>query len=183
MEVKEETILARSVFSVTYEELLDLFRAARRRWRVVLYCVLYGLLILGFAVFIIVKLQSLDSVFSLSIEIVGMLLSIFLLVWFLLAPRRAAKRRMRQLSEAYSVIPKSIVELTNNDIAVKDETDEHGMRFSYASIKKCIETRDRFVFLTREGQLFTVDKQGLEITDVPGFRNLIREKCPNANRK
>ena len=187
METEERNVLAKSTFTPNDVRMLQERRAVRRHGQVVLICILYGLFLSGMlmrivwqTVKILIFKQPVYSAVSLWFTIVGILACTVFLIWFLCAPRRHAKRRMRQLSEAYPTVPTFTVTFYEDEIVLKRSESEHGARFCYPAVKRCFETPDLFVLETKERQFFSLEKAHLLVVDAPGFRRLITEKCPKA---
>jgi len=54
---------------------------------------------------------------------------------------------------------------------------------SYSVFRSLFETKDLFLLVTREKQVYMLAKDGFEGTDAAGFRRFMDEKCPNAKRR
>ena len=186
-EPEDRVLFARGFLTPTVQTELQAFRAARRVLPMVLVIVGCGMIItsqlmrigMGIAQILIFD-RPIYTAISMWIGAICVLFGVFLLVWTLLAPRRSAHRRMRQLKERYPETPTIVVEFLPDGIALCTDRGETGIRFAYASIKRCIETQDLFVLLTREKQVLSLEKQRLAFADEAGFRRLIRDKCPKA---
>ena len=187
METEERTVLAKSTFTPDDARMLQERRAVRKHGLVVLICILYGLFLSGMlmrivwqTVKILIFKRPVYSAVSLWFTIVGILVCTVFLIWFLYAPRRRARRRMRQLCEAYPAVPTFAVTFYEEEIVLKSSERELGARFCYPVVKRCLETPDLFVLETKERQFFSLEKARLQVVDTPGFRKLIEEKCPKA---
>ena len=186
MELQERTVWAKSAYPPTKETELEINRTLRKVQTVIMVCVGCGMIIMsqifriGMAVLrIIIFEQPIYSAVSLWTSIAGILLAVLLLVWALIGPRRAARRKMRQLAEAYETVPTRIVEFTSEGISIRSD-GEAAMGFAYAAIRNCVETANLFVFMTREKQLFAIEKQRVEPADLDAFRSGIERVCPKA---
>ena len=186
MELQERTVWAKSAYTPTKETELEINRTLRKVQTVIMVCVGCGMIIMsqifriGMAVLrIIIFEQPIYSAVSLWTSIAGILLAVLLLVWALIGPRRAARRKMRQLAEAYETVPTRIVEFTSEGISIRSD-GEAAMGFAYAAIRNCVETANLFVFMTREKQLFAIEKQRVEPADLDAFRSGIERVCPKA---
>lgn len=187
METEERIVLAQSVYTPSCETNLQLYRGIRRTWRIVLLCLLYGAL---FSVLLVrigfnaVKIIAFDlpvyAAVSMWVSGVMLLVFAFIFVRTLIAPRRNAKRRMRQLLETHPAVPSITQTFYADEVVMKTADERNGAHLAYSVFRKVTETNDLFLLWTKEKQVFPVAKQGLTVTDVPGFRALIREKCPKA---
>lgn len=187
MEENERVILAKSAYTPSFETMLQAYRATRRPWVLVLVCVGCAMIITGQMVRIgigVVQILIFDrpiySAVSMWIAVLCVLFGVFLLLWTLFAPRRNAKRRMKQIGEMFATLPTGIAVFDADGIEMIETRAQQGVRFSYGVLKACTETEDLFVFLTKERQFFSVEKQRLELVDEAGLRRLIAEKCPKA---
>ena len=73
-----------------------------------------------------------------------------------------------------------MTEFYDDGIRLKIGERQSDIRLSYPIIVRCMETRDLILLETKEKQVVQVHKAALEGLDVPGFKALIREKCPKA---
>ena len=186
MELQERTVWARSAYTPTKETELQINRSLRKVRTTVMVCIGCGMIIMsqlfriGLTVLrVIIFKQPIYSAVSLWTGIAGILLAVLLLVWSLIGPRRAAGRRMRQYAEAYETVPTRVVEFTPDGISIRSD-GEAAMGFAYSAIRKCVETADLFIFMTKEKQLFAIEKQRLELTDLEGFRGGLCKTCLKA---
>ena len=184
--LEERTVLASAAYTPTAASERQIYRAMRPRWRIVLLCILFGALFVFLLVRVgiqVAKIFVLDltvyTVISLAMSALQVLLFVFLFVWMLIAPRRAARQHIKQLKEMYPEPPTMRCAFESDGIALQSGA-WNGVRFAYASIAKCLETEDLFVLQSKQKQVFSIEKQTLTGVDVPGFRALIREKCPKA---
>ena len=186
METDLKPVLAQSVYIPSFRTELQAFRARRSHRRIVLLSILYGALFAYLLVRIgiqAVKIFAFDmphAVVSMAISGVLLLLFVFLFITVLTAPRRNAKRRMRQLLETHPAVPSITQTFYADEVVMKTADERNGAHLAYSVFRKVTETNDLFLLWTKEKQVFPVAKQGLTVTDVPGFRALIREKCPKA---
>ena len=187
METETRTVYARGMLTPTPETELQAYRATRRVFWLILLCVGCGMIIasqlfkIGFSlVRILIFEQPVYSAFSLWLGAAGVVLAVLLLIFGLFTPRRSARRRIRRLKETYGEIPTLICEFEEDGVALRSDRADAGVRFAYPAIRRCAETKDLFVLLTKEKQFFSVEKQRLEYVDEAGFRALIRAKCPKA---
>ena len=187
METETRTVCARGMLTPTPETELQAYRATRRILWLILLCVGCGMIIvsqlfrIGLSlVRILIFDQPVYSVFSLWIGAASIVLAVFLLIFGLFSPRRSARRRIRRLKETYAEIPTLICDFEEDGIALRTDKAEAGVRFAYSAIRRCTETKDLFVLLTKEKQFFSVEKQRLEHIDEAGFRAFICAKCPKA---
>lgn len=190
METEERAALAQSTYTPTYEAERQRFRAMRSYRRIVLLCILYGALFSYLLVRIGIQLVKIlafhvpvYAAISMWVSATLLILFVYLFVTVLTAPRRNAKRRMRQLLEAYPSIPSVTQTFRADEVTIRSEDEINGARFAYSAIRRISETDDLFLFWTKEKQVFPVAKQGLSGVDVPGFRALMDAKCPKAKRR
>ena len=190
METEERNVFATSTYTPTYETERQRFRAMRSYRRIVLLCLLYGALFAYLLVRIGIQLVKIFAfhvpvyaAISMWVSAVLLILFVYLFVSVLTAPRRNAKRRIRQLKEAYPAVPTFAVTFYEEEIVLKSSERELGARFCYPVVKRCFETPDLCVLETKERQFFSLEKTRLQVVDAPGFRKLITEKCPKATCK
>ena len=187
--MEESSILAKGSLTPSNETLLQAYRATRKPWTLILVCVGCGMIItsqlvrigMGVAQILIFD-RPIYTAVSMWIAVLCVLFAVFLLVWTVIAPRRYARRRMRQIREMFPTVPKMLARFDADGVSVTDEGTDRGMRFVYPVVKKCFETQDLFVFLTKEKQFFAVEKQTLELFDGSDFHRLIEKLCPKAKR-
>ena len=189
METEERIILAKGTLTPRIDTERQAYRAARRAFPLVLLCVGCGIIAfsqifrIGFSVArILIFDQPIYSAVSLWFAVVCLLFAGFLLLWGLFAPTRSAKRRLRRLKEAYASVPTVTCIFDADGIAVQYNGIETGMRCPYAAIRRCTETQDLFLLITKEKQFLSVEKSRLEYVDEAGLRALLAEKCPKAKR-
>lgn len=185
METDLKPVLAQSVYTPSFRTELQAFRARRSHRRIVLLSILYGALFAYLLVRIgiqAVKLFALDmphAVVSMAISGVLLLLFVYLFVTVLTAPRRNAKRRMRQLLETHFTVPSVTTTFFEDEVVIRSDDERNGLHLAYPVIKRITETDDLFLLWTKEKQVFPVEKRTLTV-DGAGFRTHIREKCPKA---
>ena len=187
MEAKEDIVLAVGKLTPSVETERQAYRAARRVFPLILLCIGCGTILfsqlfrIGLSVArILIFKQPVYSAVSLWIAVACILFAVFLLLWGLFAPRRSARRRIRKLKETFASVPTLTCDFCEDRIALRADEAETGIRYPYTAIRRCTETRDLFVLVTKEKQFLSVEKHRLALIDDAGFRTLIREKCPKA---
>ena len=186
-----EIVLATDRYTPSFENHLQMYRATRRWGFIVIMIVLLAYLIplsvylaISRAIEVSYTGESFFADFRLTLLIVATPLYLALLIVRMFAPRRLAKQRMRALNELYgNAIPDFVTTFFEDALLAQSGENDPGVRLNYAVFTHIKETRDLFVLKTKEKHLLIVDKQGLSGVDVPGFRKLIHEKCPNAKVK
>ncbi len=183
MESEQSPVLARCVFRPAYETELQLYRAARSKLRLVLLIVL-GAACIAYLLSMLIRQALMVLVFKNPIGfwvLVACLAAfIALYIWAFFSPSRNAKRRLRRGFELYGDLPTVVTEFYDDGIRLKIGERQSDIRLSYPIIVRCMETRDLILLETKEKQIVQVHKAALEGLDVPGFKALIREKCPKA---
>ncbi|MBQ2202011.1 MAG: hypothetical protein II412_05510 [Clostridia bacterium] len=116
--------------------------------------------------------------------IVAVALYAVLIVREIFAPRTFAKREIRRLKEAYGTDRVEIrAAFFDDGVAFHNLASNAEMQIAYTAFGTITETEDLFLAQTKQKQLITFSKLGFENTDIPGFRDFMDEKCPNAKRK
>ncbi len=186
METDLKPVLAQSVYIPSFRTELQAFRARRSHRRIVLLSILYGALFAYLLVRIgiqAVKIFAFDmphAVVSMAISGVLLLLFVFLFITVLTAPRRNAKRRMRQLLETHPAVPSVTTTFFEDEVVIRSDDERNGLYLQYPVLKRITETDDLFLLWTKEKQVFSIAKQNLTGVDLAGFRALLQEKCPKA---
>jgi hypothetical protein len=187
METEERTVLAQSTYTPTYETERQRFRAMRSYRRIVLLCILYGALFTYLLVRIGIQLVKIFAfhvpvyaAISMWVSAVLLILFVYLFVTVLTAPRRNAKRRIRQLLETHPTVPSVMTTFYEDEVVIRSEGERNGLHLRYSVFRRIAETDGLFLLWTKEKQVFAVAKQGLAVVDPAGYRALIREKCPKA---
>ena len=187
METQEIMVSATGAYTPTAALELQKFRALRRIPMLVGACVGCGMIVMSQFMRIalsVAKVLIFDrpiySAVSLWFAAVFVLAAAFLLVWTLTAPRRTAKRRMRQYREAYGTVPTWTVACTETEITLCIDGAVF-LRYAYAAIRRCVMTQDLFVLQTKEKQFISIEKRTLSL-DEAAFCAWIERKCPKAKR-
>lgn len=187
MENQEAQARARFVLSDTYAR--EMYRSMRPRVLIILGIVLF----VPVLVYCITKIAW-RAIFSYVtgtafLEGVSMWLAVALLllylvgfVWLLFAPRRRGKRLVRRMQELYGAPIEMRVNVLPDALEVRMTSEDSGVRLAYPLIRKCLETPNLFLFVTKEHQVFPIAKQGLLDVDEQTFKHMVELKCPDAKR-
>lgn len=190
METEERNVFATSTYTPTYETERQRFRAMRSYRRIVLLCLLYGALFAYLLVRIGIQLVKIFAfhvpvyaAISMWVSAVLLILFVYLFVSVLTAPRRNAKRRIRQLLETHPSVPSETAVFFDDEIVLKNEGEQNGLHLRYSVFRRISETNDLFLLWTKEKQVFPIAKRGLCGVDPAGFRAWMDAKCLKAKRR
>lgn len=189
MEQREPILSARARFVLSQEYMLEQQRSLRPHWLLVLGIVL-GVPVVVYCITKVAWRAIFSYVTGAAfLEGVSMWLSVALLlayiaafIWILFRPRRAAKRYARRARELFGELPELRMSFFPESMLLQSPASESGMRIDYGIVRKCVETPNLFLLITKEKQVFPVAKTGLCDIDNAGFRALMNLKCPNAKR-
>lgn len=191
MEETERKPIFTNTHRTSRETYLQFFHGARKTANVII-CVFAAVIFLSMCYQIVKFIRSITyyggSIFSESFFWIG---TVAVVLWLyipinalFIAPKRFAKRQMRMSTEAYGTEQMEIVtEFFDDAVELHNLTSKGEARFTYPSIKKVTETKDLFLAWTGTKQILIINKLGFDGTDIPGFRDFMDEKCPNAKRK
>ena len=116
--------------------------------------------------------------------IAAVALYVLLIVREIFAPRTFAKRETRRLKEAYGTDRVEIrAAFFDDGVSFHNLASNAELQTAYDVFGTITETKDLFLVRTKQKQLIAFHKLGFDGTDIPGFRNFMDEKCPNAKRK
>lgn len=186
-----EELERKPIFGNTYEPSVETYRQMYRRIRkglTWLTTILFGAAAI-YAIYTVIRLAVIygGSIFT-SVHpwlmIVMAAYLIFAIVFIACAPRRLAKKALKRLQEmSGGKTPSVRAEFFDDTVEFHNDANKGETVLQYSVFKKIGETEDLFLLWTQQKQVIPIAKLGFENMDIPGFRDFMDEKCPNAKRK
>lgn len=105
----------------------------------------------------------------------------FLVYHLFFWPRVRAKRRMREVEEIFGRDGYRDDQLFYDDEIVSHVTPTGSeTRLKYDVVRKVFETKDLFLYQTKQKMIYTFPKEGFSGIDAEGFREFTVKHCTNA---
>ncbi len=186
-----EELERKPIFGNTYEPSVETYRQMYRRIRkglTWLTTILFGAAAI-YAIYTVIRLAVIygGSIFT-SVHpwlmIVMAAYLIFAIVFIACAPRRLAKKALKRLQEmSGGKTPSVRAEFFDDTVEFHNDANKGETVLQYSVFKKIGETEDLFLLWTQQKQVIPIAKLGFENMDIPGFRDFMDEKCPNAKQE
>ena len=96
-------------------------------------------------------------------------------------PRVRAKRRMREMAEIYGRDGfRDECSFYDDEIVSRMTPDGSETRLKYDVVRKVFETKDLFLYQTKQKWIYSFPKEGFSGIDAEGFREFTVKHCTNA---